>query len=139
MTDADAIRALLQASYEVISGPAGERDWERHREFFTPDARLTVVHRDRFEVMNEEQYRDSRSPFFRAHDFWERETRCDIQVSGNVATALSHYSCHWENDAPPFDTGVNAVLLNKHDGKWQIASIMWEAGTAAARVAELRR
>ena len=137
MTDSEAIQAVLQASYDVISGPAGERDWNRHRQFFTPNARLTVVHRDRLEEMTEEQYRDSRAPFFRSHDFWEIETRCEVRVAGNVATALSHYACYWDQKAAPFDTGVNAVLFNKVEGEWKIAAITWEAGTAAARVHQI--
>jgi len=37
--------AIIAALYNVISGPAGERDWNRLRSLFLPDARLTAVHK----------------------------------------------------------------------------------------------
>lgn len=139
-TDTDQIRSLLQASYAVISGPAGARDWSRHAGFFTDDARSIIIHRgenpDRVESMTEVQYRDSRDPFFRTHAFWETETRCDVVVAGDLAVAMSHYESRWAESEPPFETGVNSVQLARVDGEWKIVSIMWTAGVAARQVVE---
>ena len=39
--DTSSIDALVNAAYDVISGPAGTaRDWERERSLFWPGARL---------------------------------------------------------------------------------------------------
>src|SRR5580700_10401506 len=35
--------AILAATYDVISGPAGPRDWDRFRSLFLPGARLAAV------------------------------------------------------------------------------------------------
>src|SRR5262245_11943241 len=42
--DTASIEAILAATYDVISGPAGKvRDWDRMRSLFVPDARLAAV------------------------------------------------------------------------------------------------
>jgi hypothetical protein len=39
--DVTSIDAIINAVYDVISGPAGEaRDWDRFRSLFLPEARL---------------------------------------------------------------------------------------------------
>lgn len=135
----EQVRAVLTKSYAAISGPAGARDWPAHERFYTPDARLFVVHRDgaadRVEALTHADYRDTRGPFFEKHDFWETETRCDVIIEGDLAVAMSHYESRWAESAPPFETGVNSVQLVRVDGQWKIASIMWTAGAAARRVA----
>jgi len=37
------IRATVIAEYNVISGPAGRRDWNVFKELFTPDAKIDEV------------------------------------------------------------------------------------------------
>ncbi|HKT47412.1 MAG TPA: hypothetical protein VJP87_07805, partial [Candidatus Acidoferrales bacterium] len=41
--DVESIDAIVHAVYDVISGPAGERDWNRFRSLFAPDGRLEPI------------------------------------------------------------------------------------------------
>src|SRR5690348_2155537 len=41
--DVESMDAIVAAIYDVISGPAGERDWNRFRSLFIPEGRLTAV------------------------------------------------------------------------------------------------
>ena len=41
--DVKSMEAMLRAIYEVISGPAGGRDWNRFRPIFLPQARFRQV------------------------------------------------------------------------------------------------
>src|SRR5690349_17676023 len=41
--DVESIDAIMAALYGVISGPAGERDWNRFRSLFLPEARMGAV------------------------------------------------------------------------------------------------
>jgi hypothetical protein len=34
---------ILRAIHDVISGPAGDRDWNRFRSLFVPQARFTAL------------------------------------------------------------------------------------------------
>jgi hypothetical protein len=38
--DVKSPEAIVAALYDVISGPAGTRDWDRFRSLFTPEGRL---------------------------------------------------------------------------------------------------
>jgi hypothetical protein len=141
MMDTEQIRALIQQSYALISGPAGPRDWDAHSRLYTPGARAIVIHRgsgtDRVESMTQDDYRRSRDPFFLAHSFWELEVSCDITIARDLASAMSHYESRWAEDGPAFETGTNSIQLVRVDGQWKIASIMWTAGKAAAEVSRL--
>jgi hypothetical protein len=139
MSDVEQIRAVIHAIYEAISGPAGERDWSSHERHFAPGARSFVLHRseagDELRSYTQAEYIESRTPFFRKHSFWEIETRSDIQVDGPLAIARSYYDSFWDRSAPPFESGLNTIQLVKLKGEWKIASIMWEARSAALLVA----
>src|SRR5437667_3266162 len=39
--DVDSIGHIMFSIYDVISGPPGERDWNRFRSLFVPEGRLT--------------------------------------------------------------------------------------------------
>ena len=140
MSDTDEIRKVIHAIYAAISGPAGERDWSAHSRHFTPNARSYVLHRsdtrDELKAYSQDEYAASRAPFFRTHDFWEIETRCDVRMDGPLAVASSYYDSFWDQSKPPFESGLNTIQFVKLNGEWKIASIMWEARTAAQLVAQ---
>src|SRR5271170_3469360 len=41
--DVDTVDHLIASLYDVISGTAGQRDWDRFRALFFPEGRLAVV------------------------------------------------------------------------------------------------
>ena len=41
--DVKSLDAIMRAIYDVISGPAGDRDWNRFRSLCLPQVRLTSV------------------------------------------------------------------------------------------------
>ena len=41
--DVDTVDHLLASLYDVVSGPAGQRDWDRFRALFVPDGRLAWI------------------------------------------------------------------------------------------------
>src|SRR5260370_24768980 len=45
--DVKSTDSILAAVYSVISGPAGDRDWNRFRSLFLPSATLTSAGKDR--------------------------------------------------------------------------------------------
>jgi hypothetical protein len=141
MTDAEQIHAIIKAIYAAISGPAGERDWKAHSRHFADGARSFVLHRspdgDRLVSYTQDEYQASRAPFFRTHSFWEIETKCDLEIDGPLATASSYYDSFWNQNDAPFESGLNTIQFVKLNGEWKIASIMWEARSAARVVAEI--
>ena len=41
--DVDTVDHLVASLYDVVSGPAGQRDWDRFRALFVPDGRLAWI------------------------------------------------------------------------------------------------
>src|SRR6266852_8338894 len=76
--DVATMDAIIAAVYDVISGPAGKRDWDRFRSLFIPGARLIPTGvRPTGEagsrVMTVEDYAQRNGPFFEKNGFFERE------------------------------------------------------------------
>ena len=78
--DVESIEGIVKAMYEVISGPAGERDWARERTLLHPSA-PAAAHTKGGRALESstcfdcEGYIASRSAFFAANDFHEGRDR----------------------------------------------------------------
>src|SRR5437588_8744155 len=71
-----AIESTVLAVYNVISGPAGRRDWDRFEALFAPGARLVSTHRKdgvvTANVMTPQEYAAKAGSYFNDHGFFER-------------------------------------------------------------------
>lgn len=139
--DVCSIDALINAAYEVISGPAGRpRDWERERSLFWPSARLiptaTVPGRNDVDlaplILDVDAYIERVEPIFAKSGFYETEIARRTEEFGQIAQVWSTYeSRHAPEDREPFMRGINSFQLF-HDGeRWWIVNIYWQHETAA--------
>jgi hypothetical protein len=130
--DVESIEGIVKALYEVISGPAGTRDWERERTLLHPGARLmptrpapedggAVV-----DVFDCDGYIASRSPFFAANHFYETEIAHRVERFGNVAHVWSTYAYRRSPDAEPFGRGINSIQLFHDGNRWWVMSVLWD-------------
>ena len=133
MTDQEAIGAVLDEMYDMISGPAGPRDWSRQRNSFLPEARQVrtwVDERGRPQclMMGLDDYADNVTPFFAANDFYEIETARRIDVFGNMAHAWSHYEARRSPDDSDVERrGINSIQLFRHaEHGWRIIHMIWD-------------
>ncbi len=130
--DAVTMDSTLAALYDVISGPAGKRDWDRFRSLFAPDARLIangvrptgeVVSR----VMTVDDYAQRNGPYFEQNGFFEREVSRQVDKFGNIAHVFSTYeSRHAKDDAKPFARGINSIQLMNDGKRWWIVTVFWQ-------------
>lgn len=129
--DVESIDAILAALYDVISGPAGERDWDRFRSLFAPRAVLapSAPRPDGtapVRVVTVEGYIEASAPYFRQEPFYEVEAGRILDRFGNVASAMSRYESRRDPGEEPFSAGVNAITL-LHDGtRWWVLSVAWD-------------
>jgi hypothetical protein len=133
MTDEQAIGAVIDEMYDMISGPAGPRDWSRQANCFLPDARQirTFIHSDgrpAMLAMDPEEYRENVTPFFAENPFFEVETARRIDVFGNMAHVWSEYEARTApDDATPERRGINSIQLFRHpDAGWRIVAMIWD-------------
>jgi hypothetical protein len=129
--DVESIEGIVKALYEVISGPAGARDWDRERTLVHPQGRLMPT-RPRpeggagVEVFDSEGYIASRTPFFAANDFYEIETGHRVERFGNVAHVWSAYEGRRAPGGEILFRGINSIQLF-HDGdRWWVMSVLWD-------------
>ena len=131
--EVESIDAIIGAVYDAISGPAGERDWDRMRSLFAPGGRLIPVGRDQqgevtMNVLDIDGFIAQADPYIQQNAFFERELRRRTERFGHIAHAFSTYaSYHSAEDAEPFTRGINSFQL-MYDGKrWWIVTVFWEA------------
>ena len=133
MTDHEAIGAVIDEMYDMISGPAGPRDWNRQANCFLPEARQVRTWVDesgnpQMLAMGIHEYRENTTPFFAANPFYEVETERRIDLFGNIAHAWSHYEARTSPAADDVERrGINSIQLFRHpDHGWRILAMLWD-------------
>ena len=134
--DVESIDAIIAATYDVISGPAGKkRDWKRERSLFWSGARLiptaTVPGRNDVDLaplmLDVDGYIERVEPIFAKSGFYEKEIARRVEQFGRMAQVWSTYeSRHNPNDAEPFMRGINSIQLFNDGNRWWILSIYWQ-------------
>ena len=132
MTDEEAIGAVIDEMYDMISGPAGPRDWSRQASCFLPDARQVRTWEDEGRPamlsMSPDDYQRNVTPFFMANPFYEVETGRRIDLFGNMAHVWSNYEARTSpSDADVERRGINSIQLFRHpDLGWRIVHMIWD-------------
>jgi hypothetical protein len=125
--------AIMAATYDVISGPAGQqRDWDRFRSLFVPGARLIpVVPRKTgggydTRIITPDEYAQKADAYFQKNGFAEREIARTAERYGNIMQIFSTYeSRHDAKDAQPFARGINSFQLFYDGTRWWVVTIYW--------------
>jgi len=129
--DVKSVDSLLAALYDVISGPAGERDWNRFRSLFMPNARLTSAEKTpdgavRVRPSSVEDYVRLGGNYFLKNGFFEKPIVSRVETFGNVAQVFSSYESRHAPGEAPFARGINSLQM-LYDGKrWWVVNILWD-------------
>lgn len=127
--DADdaAIESTVNAVYDVISGPAGPRDWTRFHALFAPGAQMASYRKGAAATMTPDVYAAKSSVYFDKNGFVERAVETHIDRFHDIAHVTSRYeSRHDKSDDTPFARGVNHFELIRSGEHWLVLSIVWE-------------
>ena len=132
--DVKSLDSILHAIYDVISGPAGDRDWNRFRSLFVPEARLTSnTRRDGGPVrlLDVEGFASGAGNYFKTHPFYESAIVSRVQKFGNIAQVFSSYESRTAPTEKPFARGVNSIQLFNDGSRWWVLSILWDEESPA--------
>ena len=125
-SDLAGIDAAIRGVYEVISGPPGQkRDFDRMRAMFAPGATMKAIGAKGLRGGTVEDYIGRNSAILEKEGFTEREVGRRVEVWGGLATAWSAYDGRTANGSF-HERGINSFQLVKVDGKWLVASILWQ-------------
>jgi hypothetical protein len=146
--DVQTVDGLIAALYDVISGPAGKpRDWDRFRSLFLPDGRLGVIRHpplaqtksipEDVVFLTPQDYIDRDDPFFKSNGFFERGIANRVEEFGNLVSVWSTYeSRHTADDPKAFVRGINSLQIVKAQGRYWVASIIWDDERSGATLPE---
>jgi hypothetical protein len=127
--DLAGIDAAIRGVYEVISGPPGQRrDFDRMRILFAPGATMKAIGPKGLRGGTLEDYIGRNKEILEKEGFTERELGRRVEVWGGLATAWSAYDGRTANGSF-HERGINSFQLVKIDGKWVVASILWQEET----------
>lgn len=135
--DVESIDSIVKNLYAVISGPAGERDWNRFRSLFYPGAKLGAMERNEkgklagFKFMSPEEYVETNAPYFKQFEFTEKELQRVTKTFGDIGQVFSSYE--YELKMPQqtvTQRGVNSIALLREGGRWWISSLTWQDESA---------
>lgn len=129
--DVSSIDAIIKATYNVISGPAGPRNWERFGSLFIPDAKMGAVVRSssgkvKYVSFTPTRYKRSNAPVFLQSGFYEEELKRNTTKFGNLATIESAYQYRFEPGGKVIHRGINYFTLVNSEGRWWITNLMWQ-------------
>ena len=129
--DVKSMDAILHAIYDVISGPAGGRDWNRFRSLFLPRARFTQVSTgpDGSKMVltwNVDEFIRDAGEVFSKDPFYEKGIVNRPQSFGNIAQVFSSYESRRSPTGKPFERGINSIQLLNDGKRWWVVSILWD-------------
>ncbi len=129
--DVKSVDSILAALYDVISGPAGERDWNRFRSLFMPNARLTSPKK-----LPTAQFTSaptaskttsvSAAPLFPEERFLRKTRR---QSHPNLRQRRPGFQQLRIPPRPrrcPFRFGINSIQLVNDGSRWWVVNILWD-------------
>jgi hypothetical protein len=128
--DVKSLDTILRAIYDVISGPAGARDWNRFRSLFATEARLTSTTKSPSSnsprLFTVDDYVQLAGTYFNTHGFYESAIVNRVQRFGNIAQVFSSYESRNAPSEKPFARGINSIQLFYDGTRWWVLSILWD-------------
>lgn len=127
--DVASPEAIVAAGFEALSGPPGERDWDRFRSLFHPEARGIptgrpdgdpdyAVYSSMEEYITAFQKRNAGKPVF------ERLVHTVTERFGDIAHAWATYEVRSSPDAEPDRRGIDSFQLWYDGDRWWIMHII---------------
>lgn len=129
--DVESIDSIIEALYASISGEKGEeRDWDRFRNLFIPEAKLipTGVNNQGvagYSAWGVEEYIPRVKPFFLENGFIETEVTKEVQRFRNVAHVFSTYQSKNTSEGEIIARGINSIQLYDDGNRWWVVSVFW--------------
>jgi hypothetical protein len=129
--DVSSINGIIDAFYDVISGPAGQpRQWERDRTLYIPGVRFVGISEQRekiqVDLMDHGAYVKSSDAGMVKHGFFDKEIGRSTRRFGHMAQVMSAYEIRSEKEGPVLARGINFIELHFDGKRWWISSVQWD-------------
>jgi hypothetical protein len=138
-SDVDSVDHLIASLYDVVSGPAGERDWDRFRSLFVPDGRIVSIvpesaatkrapaRKGDADFLTPDMFVQQNDSYFKANGFFERSIAIRVEKFGNLVEVWSTAELRdAKDDAKPSARGIDSFQIVRAHGRFWIASLLIE-------------
>ncbi|MBV9496440.1 MAG: DUF4440 domain-containing protein [Acidobacteria bacterium] len=127
------ITATVLAVYNVLSGPAGRRDWDRFEALFAPDARIVSTASDgAVASQTPKEFVTVWTPKYNAAASFRRPVATRVLRYGNIAHVWSTYEARdAANQDKASARGVNSFELVRIGNEWKVQSLVSQPEDAA--------
>jgi hypothetical protein len=126
--DVSSIDNIIAAMYDVISGPAGPRNWERFHYLYHPSAYMMAIFATSDStfanrVFTPQTYVERSDEMMKKNAFKEIELNRRMEQFGNLVQVFSAY----EFTTPTMvKTGINSLQLFYDGERWWIMTVIWQ-------------
>jgi hypothetical protein len=131
--DVRSMDAIVHAYYDVISGPAGDRDWNRFYSLFLPGGRLIETDRAAPDstphtvVMTPQEFAHQVGPYLAKHALYEKEISHTVDTFGAITQRFStRVVLDAAGDVKPSARGIYSVQLFNDGQRWYIVTLYWD-------------
>jgi hypothetical protein len=133
--DVHSMDAIIHAKYDVLSGPAGPRDWNRFYSLFIPSGgrlirtrRMAPDSTPHVNAVTPQEYAQEAGEYLSKNSFYEKEVSLSVDTFGAVTQIFSTYESRRAKDDPqPFARGIDAFQLFNDGKRWYIVTVWWDA------------
>ena len=138
-SDVDSIDHIIAAVYDVISGPAGPRDWDRFRSLYYAGARMIPNRRDdkgvvTARVSSPDEYASRAQDYFSKEGFFENSVANRVETWDRIAHVWSTYESRHAKGEKPFARGINSFQLFNDGSRWWIVNLYWQHESSACPI-----
>ena len=129
--DTSSVDKVVNAMYNVISGPAGQRDWKRFKNLFATGADMGAIYKNKQDVVvyksfSPDDYIKNNDPYFLKNGFVEKELHRTTNTFGQLVHVFTTYEFESGEEK---QRGINSLQLVYAHSRWWIASLIWQEET----------
>ncbi len=122
-SDVESVDAIVDAYYDVISGPTGYTyDADRDASLHAPDALITRLSAKGLDNRHDLAAEQATVPAVYEEAFFEVETNRIVEQYGNMAHVWSTYEVRSTPNGDASAVGLNSISLYRDEDRWWIAS-----------------
>jgi hypothetical protein len=136
--DVDTVDHLVASLYDVVSGPPGQRDWDRFRALFVPDGRLSWIvpesaatkdkpaRKGDAVFLTPDMFMQQNDPYFKTNAFFECSILKRGEEFGNLVEVWSTKESRDAKDDVHPSRGIDSFQIVHIRGRFWIASLIFD-------------
>lgn len=134
----EAIDTLIDQYFTAVSGK-GKKDWSKLKEITLASVQFNVVGinadgTNNFHPMTLDKFIDHMTPYIEKNGFYQKGFTTQVDYYNKIAQVWCGFESRNEPGSNAIDKGIITFQIVLTNGKWKIASVMWNSETKDNKV-----